>query len=407
MIFAGSVGNPFSKKKQTGSITGNGEGIYTLDWDGKKLKKVIVKASNNASTITVSKVRKLLFAANEVRDFTGLNGSGGGVSAYRIQETGELSEINHCLSYGSRPAFVAVSDSDRYLLVANHGSHSSVTCHYVKNDMGKFVLERNFDDSSIAVFRIEEDGGIGELCDLQVMSGHGYWCYGGGQSTGHVHCVKMHHGFVYACNRGADEIEVFQLCEDSGKLEKVNVYHTRNAYAPRYLCFHPEKELMYVLYENYPALSVFSCTDGKLKELQFIETMPEEYYDEYPLPVYLKKEADVDEKNTCGMVEKKRAMPSDIHMSQDGSFLCVSNRRFDGTGNLFCYKVCADGLLQRGYEIPLDGKDPRGFMITSDNQFIIVSLLDKNVAEVYALKNDIAEKVYVLSVDGISSFVEI
>lgn len=66
IIFAGSVGNPFSKIKQNGSVTGNGEGVYTLSFDGNRLKQTDVCFADNASTLTVSNDLKNVYVASQL-----------------------------------------------------------------------------------------------------------------------------------------------------------------------------------------------------------------------------------------------------------------------------------------------------------------------------------------------------
>ena len=101
-IYAGTVGTP----KSQGSITGNGEGIFHLVWDGKdNLEVKDVLRCENASMITGD--GSFLYCVNETKDFGGMNGTGGGVTACVVQEDGSLRKINDSLSYGSRPAYVS------------------------------------------------------------------------------------------------------------------------------------------------------------------------------------------------------------------------------------------------------------------------------------------------------------
>ncbi len=407
-IYVGSIGEPLTKKKQSGSISGHGEGIYTLSWDGKQLHKQFTTYANQASVIYISRNKNYLYAVNEVRNFTGLNGSGGGISAYAIQKDHTLHFLNASISYGSRPAFISESENGKYLLVANHGSHSSVTCHYVQNDKQEWILQRDFDDSSIAVFEKHDDGTIGNLIDLMQFKGHGYWCHGGGQSTSHLHSIKVRGNLIFACNRGTDEIEVLRLNEQTGKLTLLQKNHTQIAYAPRYFTFHPKENILYVLFENYPALAIYKYKeDGTLIHLQTCKTMPEDYYNAFPLPHYTKQEADINETNTCSMANPNRAMPSDIHISTNGHFLYVSNRRFASFGTIMTYKILDASHIQPLSTLCLNGKDPRGFMISQDNQYMFVGLLDKDIIEVYKLMDGIpSAKIDELTISSPSCFLE-
>ena len=83
---------------------------------------------DNAGILCLSHDGKRVYVANESRDYRG-KGSGGGIVSYQIKDD-QLIKLNDSLSYGSRPAYLALTKDDRYLIVANHGSHSSVTIRY-------------------------------------------------------------------------------------------------------------------------------------------------------------------------------------------------------------------------------------------------------------------------------------
>lgn len=388
ILYAGSVSA--GRGKAAASVTGSGEGIYTLSMDSDcHLQKLASVPCENSGIITEWN-RKYIYAANETKDFTGLNGSGGGVSACRIEEDGSLSFLNDSISYGARTSYVSVSESGKYLLASNHGSHSTVTCHYVQDDQGKWVLQRGFDDSSIAVFSLREDGSIGELTDLKIFTGSGYWCHGGGQSASHLHCVKIRGDLVIACNRGCDAIEVIRLDEETGKLTVLQRILTKPGLAPRHAVFHPAENLLYVVNENYPCVSVFEVNQetGFLTELQTAQVMEDEYYRERPLPEFTKRHADEGEKNTSGFGDRNAVMCSDIHISSDGRHLYVSDRCFGSAGSLSVLDVSEDGLLQLKQVFPLAGKDPRGFNLNKENTLLFVSLLDQNLIQVFSLAED-------------------
>ncbi len=410
-IYAGSVGVPkqLGKKASKGSITGEGEGVYVLEWDGKDtLQKIGAACSENAGIICLSKDGQFVYAANESKDFTGLNGSGGGVSAFRVTEGGKtLLPLNTSISYGSRPSHVAVTEDNRYLLVSNHGSHSTVTCRYTKEENGTWVLDRGFDDSSLALFHLEEDGRIGPLADLHVFTGSGYWCHGGGQSTSHLHCVKVQNDYVIACNRGADCIEVLQIDREQGKLVLLNRQETRPALAPRHAVFHPTKNLLYVVNENYPCLSVYryDTEKGEMEELQCIGTAEDTYYQEHPLPAYTARHAEVDEVNTSGMADFSRLMPSDIHITQSGDYVYVSNRCMKGKASIASFCVKEDGTLEKIQVKELQGGDPRGFQIVQDTH-VLVSLMDQNILQMFVLQEGKLEKLAAQAeVKSVASFV--
>ena len=216
------------------------------------------------------------------------------------------------------------------------------------------------------------------------MQGSGYWCHGGGQSTSHLHCVKTQGEYIYTCNRGKDTIEVFTY--KNNRLQLIQEYQCPYGYAPRHMEI--SKEYACVLYENYPAVSLFQVKLGKLHELDITITMPATYYDVFPLPHFDKPHADKEEINTCGMADKRRAMPSDIHVFKE--YVYVSNRCFFSFGTLSLLKIEKEKIMYKtSYTLP--GKDPRGFAVSQDGRYLFVALCDTGKIYVYALDSDTKE----------------
>lgn len=413
MIYAGSVGTPaaFNKAAVQGSISGNGEGTCSIllndDYSLRLLGAVPV---DNAGVICISADKKYVYAANECKDFDGgLNGSGGGVTALKVKADGTLEKINDSISYGSRTSSVAVTEDNRYLVVSNHGSHTTVVCRYIQNSEGGWELQRGFDDSSIALFKLREDGGIGQLCDLKVFEGHGYWVYGGGQSTSHLHCVRIRKDYVIGCNRGADCLELLKIDRENEKLTVLSRNQTRKGLAPRHAVFHPSRDILYVCNENYACASVYGmdCENGSLRLLQTVQSMPDHYMAEHPVPDFIRDHCSRDEKNTSFFGDFRRVSPSDIHISGDGKKVYLANRTMKGNGgSIAVYQVLEDGTLEFTGINPLEGGNPRGFNLLDDSH-LIVGLLDKDLVCVYSLdeRGMFKEKVCEASINSCASFV--
>lgn len=413
MIYAGSVGTPSAlcKAAVKGSISGNGEGAYSIllrdDYSMQLMGTVPV---DNAGILCISSDRKYVYAANECKDFDrGLNGSGGGVTAFKVKEDGTLEKINDSISYGSRASSVAVTEDNRYLVVSNHGSHTTVVCRYVQNDRGEWELQRGFDDASVALFSLQENGGIGRLCDLKVFDGHGYWIHGGGQSTSHLHCVRIKGDYVVSCNRGADSLEFMKIDREAETLTLLSRNHTKRGLAPRHAAFHPSKDLLYVCNENYACASVYQVDyqGGRLHHLQTLPSMGEDYMAAHPIPDFTKEHCDRDEANTSCMGDLRRVSPSDIHVSSDGAHVYVANRTIKGnSASIASYQVLKDGTLALTGVNPLEGGDPRGFRLLDDSH-LIVGLLEKGLVCVYSLddRGMFREKVSEASIPACASFV--
>lgn len=362
-----------------GSIKGNGKGVYSLviRQDGSIQETGLLEA--DSISFICHGNGNVMYGVSETKDFSGLNGSGGGVIAFIRNSDGTLSLLDRSISYGSRPCYLTMTQSGRYLLVANHGSHTTVTCSYQKKEDGSYELVRGFDESSVAVFALKKDGSFDRLCDLVKMEGKGYWCHGGGQSTSHIHCVIEKNGTVIVCNRGTDEIAVMKLDENTGKLTPVEIFHVHAGYAPRHAVFHPSLPVIYVIFENYPAVGIYEIRkDDTLQLKRIIGTMEDSFYLCHPLPLHEKRHADVDEVNTCAMMNHRLPMGSQLQVTHDGKILFVSSRLYSSVGCITSYGIDASGDLHLQHVNPMPGSDIRGFGLDEKNRILAAGIMDRN-----------------------------
>ena len=91
----------------TNSLRGS-QGIYTLAIDEHTADMKIVRTipAENSSYLCIDKDEKHLYATIESNSFHGIDG--GGVSAYQIDEDGNLTFINEQPTYGKLPCYVDV-----------------------------------------------------------------------------------------------------------------------------------------------------------------------------------------------------------------------------------------------------------------------------------------------------------
>ena len=65
-----------------------------------------------------------------------------------------------------------------------------------------------------------------------------------------------------------------KLDENTGKLTPVEIFHVHAGYAPRHAVFHPSLPVIYVIFENYPAVGIYEIRkDDTLQLKRIIGTM--------------------------------------------------------------------------------------------------------------------------------------
>jgi 6-phosphogluconolactonase (cycloisomerase 2 family) len=311
--------------------TGHGEGIYLADVDSVTgaISHVRVAAKGlSPSWITLSADKKFLYAVNEIASY-GADKTGS-VTAYAVGADGALKLLNTVTSSGSIPCYISIDPSKKFVLVANYTG------------------------GSYSVIRLKADGSLGETTDVVKPGGpmavynavdkppgmfgslepHG--------SRGHMILPDPTGQYVIGADAGRDQIFVWKLDTNSGKLDQVSVTKVIAGNAPRHFAFSHDGKVMYQLFEQTSRLGTFDFAGGKLTQRgKSISALPDGYAGS----------------NTG----------SELLISKDGKNLYFANRLQD---SIAVFAIGADGNPKRIANVHTEGDTPRSFTLSPDNKFI-------------------------------------
>lgn len=128
------------------------------------------------------------------------------------------------------------------------------------------------------------------------------------QTRPHPHGVAIHKDGKYVCvaDLGNDHVEVFGISR-KGELSKCSRWQSAPGAGPRHVSFHPNGKWLYCINEldNTLVLLDFDAGCGRLKEVQTISTLPQEY--------------------------KETSYTAEIAIHPNGRFLYGSNRGHNST----------------------------------------------------------------------------
>ncbi len=296
--------------------------IYSLDMNSGNLTKV---SSNNSifnpTYLALSPNGRFLYACTESQ-----TKNAGSVSSYEFDaKKGTLKLINTQKSGGENPVYLTIHKS------------------------GKWLINANYTEGSIAVYPLAEDGKINPATQiLQFTAGSGISPQR--QNRAHVHSAifSIDQAYMFFPDLGADKIRLYQFDSlNIQPLQKEDSIKSTPGSGPRHLTFHPNGQFAYCIEELAGAISVYKYENGRLDSIQRILTHPKGY--------------------------NKRVMSADIHISPDGKFLYASNRGDQNNISIFAINE-AGTLKEIGYQSSL-GEHPRIFAIDPTGQFLIVTNL--------------------------------
>ncbi len=309
-----------------GTYTGNkSKGIYSgkLYRAEDKIELTGLAAETvNPSFLTLHPNGKFLYAVNETSKMDGKNE--GGVTAFEINpEDGKLKELNRKPSGGTAPCHLAIDKTGTFLVIANYGS------------------------GTVACYKLNENGTIGEKTAQIQHTGSG--ANPSRQSSPHAHWAgfSRDNKFAFVCDLGIDKVMIYQFNDQTGELKPNNPEYLKlpDGSGPRHLAFHPDGKRAFVINELNSTISMLSYNPdtGAFALSGNIKTLPQDFTG----------------KNTTAEI--------DIH--PNGKFLYGSNRGHD---SIACFEIAPEKPILKLVDIILSGgKMPRNFAITPDGKYLI------------------------------------
>ncbi|MFC9335754.1 lactonase family protein [Arthrobacter sp. NPDC057009] len=358
----------------TGASSPGSGGIHILEVskDGRELTQAgHTAAPAEAGYLAYAASTGTLYAVDERKtDGRGPVQAPAAVHAFAVnRQDGSLTPLNSRPAPGPFPTFLSVSDDQRRLVTANHGSFDHVE-RAVKGPDGEWTVEYVYDDSAVLVYDLEPDGRIGPLSDVKVMEGHGkdpnFSPQAGGhaQASPHAHCAVIDPSghFVLVADKGTDRIFVYRL---GATLEPAFTYQFPEETGPRHISFDPATGNAFVTLEFASELAsmAFGDQSGELRLLDRVGT------------------TDGHE----GLNE-----PAEVRVHPNGRFVYVNNR---GEDTLAWFGTDENGKLTRLGHVSLapslhPGVAARNFTIDPSGSFMLVADRPAGLVRSYGLDND-------------------
>ncbi len=297
---------------------GKSEGIYKyiLHQDGSMDAVGLAAKSVNPSFLAKTSDHKFLIAVNEIDQYEQC----GSVESYLISED-TLKLMNRRSSGGAHPCFVAINDDN-------------------------YVLAANYTGGNVGLLKLEEQGRLSELLDVQQHEGMGTTDR---QQGPHAHSAWFQSQTnVISVDLGTNELWFSSIDSEQNKLIAADpsTLKMEDGAGPRHLAFHPNGKWIYVVNELSSQVALVHFDDESSYTLgDAVSTLP----------------ANFTEHNTC----------ADIKISSDGNFLYASNR---GHNSIAVFKIdSANGSLKLLGNKGCGGDGPRNFALSPDENYILVA----------------------------------
>jgi 6-phosphogluconolactonase len=354
-----------------GSDAGTGGiGAFEVSADGRHMTALSrVDEPKEAGYLAYAPSWGTLYAVDERKtDGRGPVELAASVHAFAVdQRDGRLSWLNSRLAPGPRPTFLSVDEGKRVIVTANHGDFDHVE-HVVATRDGGWAVEYLYDDSTVVMYDVEPDGRLGEIRDVQVLSGHGPdpngspQAGGHGQASAHAHCAVLDPsgGYVLVGDKGTDQILVFRL---GIRLERASACQFPPKTGPRHIAFDLISGHAFVTCEFSSELVslAFDASSGRLRLL--------------------------DKQSTVDRTFQRPNEPAEVRVHPGGALVYVNNR---GEDSLAWFRAGPDGALSRLGHVSLSrsvhpGLAARSFAFDPSGSFLLVADRPADLVRSYAV----------------------
>jgi len=258
-------------------------------------------------------------------------------------------------------------------------AHGTSTCYLTLDNIGRKLLFVNYWDSSLGSLPLNDQGDLhpleGFIKPAKVASRDRSDHLKNRQLEPHAHSVvldpfvdsEFRGKIAFVPDLGRDTIKQYQYNHEDGSFKPMNEIPSaegKGPHGPRYLEFHQNLRIAYVVNELSSLISVFQYDSDAVKEclqsagnqclslklVQQISTVPEGYTDY----------------NTCGR----------IHVHTSGNFVLVSNRGHD---SIATYSINPEsGLLTTVGIFSTLGRTPRHFQLNEAGTILCAANQDSD-----------------------------
>lgn len=311
------------------------EGIYAFnvaeDFSSAKLLATNTNI-DNPSYLIKHPVLDVIYCVNETSDY--LDTESGAVSAFKFNQTGQLTLLNQQSSLGADP------------------------CHLTVSRDGNFLLVSNYTGGSFTSYPLLPDGSFGDF--VSAVQHQGKSVIESRQSQAHVHSTILdkQRSMVIVADLGADQLAQYpidrtgQVAVHQRKTTKVEA-----GAGPRLLAAY--KDYYFLINELNNTITSYVFTDADRLE----------------------------DCHTCSSLNPKNeavesyAAHVSISQTGDSAQLYASNRGDDSIG---VFSVQENGQLVAEQFVSTQGKHPRHFTLSSDESHLLVANKDSDNIVVFA-----------------------
>ncbi len=355
---------------------GGAPGLGVIEFDCatgelKNPRRLNDRISFNCSLVDSRK--NFMYVSNETDRQSDTMHATGRVYGFRLSpDTGDVQEAFRRDTFAPNPSYIGLDPTGKYMVVTHHCNPDHVT-QIVRGEDGVYRPVDYWNDSAVELFRVNEDGTLGDLVDVvKHVPDRPVLDRWGNPGNCHPHCAVFSPSgkWIAVCDKGDAYVYMYSIDYERERLICAGKFMSDTpTSAPRYCAFHPTLPYLYVNHEHVDDgrlnVSVLRYDEqtGALTNVQICNTVPEEYEPDEP---HLEQQG--------------------FAIDGKGEHLYTIVHGLNSVGVLRIHPE--DGTVERVQNAHIDGSWPRGGVLSPDGRFYIASCLASGDIASYAVGED-------------------
>ena len=350
-----------------------GLGLFTFNTRTGAVEFVkMISTGTSFNCSMVDRKRNILYVCNEEDLYRETGYNTGRIYGFSLDPaTGDATELFRWDTFCPNPSYLNTTADGRYMVVSHHSMFSTAT-RVEKDAQGRFVPVTYYQDSTVEVFPVLEDGTLGDLANVKAHTFTGPMKdFAGKPTVPHPHCVvRSPSGKLLAvCDKGDGCVYLYTVDSATGELHLCNRYPTEEPGSePRYCAFHPTLPYLFVNHEHtahgrMPVTAFRYTEEGELTPVGKADCLPE-----------------------GTVVEGPHKEQQGFCISPDGRFLY---NVIHGLDSVAVFAIDQEtGGITRIQNAPIEGNWPRGCALSPDGRFLLTACLVGGEIAVYKVNED-------------------
>jgi 6-phosphogluconolactonase len=247
---------------------------------------------------------------------------------------------------------------DGWEMIARIETNGAEPCHLALDEQGNRIAIAHYGSGSVTLLQLDPTNGL-PVAPERVHRNGGHGPNAERQEGPHAHWVGFRDGWLYQTDLGTDQVLAFHVDGERVLGEPVIAYAAPAGSGPRFIAFHPQRPIAYLVSELASSLTTVDIDGPELRERGRLSMLPQGFSGE--------------------------SLGGHVVVNRAGDRLYSTNRGHD---SIAVFALAEDGSPSLLQHVPSGGASPRFILIDDAERQLLVANEEGGSIGVFDVEED-------------------